>query len=438
MAECVVIADDLTGANATGVLLVKEGCKPYTVMDIDHLIPNTLEEFDCVCYSTDSRSIPADSAYKRVVAALKQLPVEGVRIYSKRIDTTLRGNLGAETDAMLDVLGGNRVAMVVPCFPASKRITVGGYLLVDAIPLDRTVVAGDPKNPVHTPVCADIFRQQSKYQVDSIMLNDLIHGSDHVVQKIRSLAGKGARSIIFDAVTEEDIDLIANAVIASGVDYIAVDPGVFTAALVKKVILPEIQGKPGNPKILIALGSINPVAREQVEYLLDSEDVHNVYIKTAEFLEGDKRRESEIIRVTEEILGDQENKCFFSIIVRDINPAFRVSFESYAEKQHCSINDLSNLVNDSIAEIVHRIISGDKRFKGLYTCGGDITVAVCRKMNSAGIKLLDEVLPLAAYGEISVDQRESLKIVTKGGMIGEKNTIVLCLNYLRKKLSIYQ
>lgn len=34
MPQCVVIADDLTGANATGVLLKKMNYKAYTVMNI--------------------------------------------------------------------------------------------------------------------------------------------------------------------------------------------------------------------------------------------------------------------------------------------------------------------------------------------------------------------------------------------------------------------
>ena len=33
MPQCVVIADDLTGANATGVLLKKMNYKAYTVMN---------------------------------------------------------------------------------------------------------------------------------------------------------------------------------------------------------------------------------------------------------------------------------------------------------------------------------------------------------------------------------------------------------------------
>ena len=61
---------------------------------------------------------------------------------------TLRGNLGSETDAMLDCLGSDFIAVSAPCFPSSGRTLVGGYLLVDGLPLHKTNIAIDPKTPV--------------------------------------------------------------------------------------------------------------------------------------------------------------------------------------------------------------------------------------------------------------------------------------------------
>ena len=42
MPQCVVIADDLTGANATGVLLKKMNYKAYTVMNTERIELSTL------------------------------------------------------------------------------------------------------------------------------------------------------------------------------------------------------------------------------------------------------------------------------------------------------------------------------------------------------------------------------------------------------------
>ena len=56
MPQCVVIADDLTGANATGVLLKKMNYKAYTVMNTERIELSTLSDCDCVLYPTDSRT----------------------------------------------------------------------------------------------------------------------------------------------------------------------------------------------------------------------------------------------------------------------------------------------------------------------------------------------------------------------------------------------
>jgi uncharacterized protein YgbK (DUF1537 family) len=94
------------------------------------------------------------------------------------------------------------------------------------------------------------------------------------------------------------------------------------------------------------------------------------------------------------------------------------------------------LINQSIAEIACQILSSDRGFRGIYTCGGDITVAVCDRMQNIGLRLLGEVLPLASYGEIIGGDNPGLKIVTKGGMVGEQDAIVSCVRYLKDKLAI--
>ena len=66
MAQCVVIADDLTGGNATGVLLRKMGYEANTVLNLAAVDPDLVQGGDCVVYPTDSRGISPEEAYGRV------------------------------------------------------------------------------------------------------------------------------------------------------------------------------------------------------------------------------------------------------------------------------------------------------------------------------------------------------------------------------------
>ena len=86
MPECVVIADDLTGANATGVLLKKMNYTAYTVMNAERIELSTLRDCDCVLYPTDSRGVAPEIAYNRVYNVCSMLRSDDVKVYSKRID----------------------------------------------------------------------------------------------------------------------------------------------------------------------------------------------------------------------------------------------------------------------------------------------------------------------------------------------------------------
>lgn len=434
MPQCVVIADDLTGANATGVLIKKLNYSSYTVMNTERLELSRLSQSDCILYPTDSRAVDPQIAYNRVYNVAKLLKSDDVKVYSKRIDSTLRGNLGSETDALLDALDQQAVAMVVPCFPEAKRVLVGGYLLVNTVPLHRTEAATDPKTPVNTSVAQRLYEEQSKYPVASLYVNDLMLGKEHLVKKIREYKEAGIRTIIFDSISQEDMDLIAEAVIESKVNFIAVDPGSFTATITRKLVIPISQKS--KYKILATVGSVNPVAKTQMDELLLSQKIFNIFVTTRELLEGEERRNAEIDRVVSEILLNCEAYEICSAVGDGILPENRIDFLPYANRYGCPMDEVSNMINGSMAEITYRVLSHNNSFKGIYTSGGDITVAVSKRFRTAGIRLLDEVVPLAAYGEFLGGDYDGLKIITKGGMAGDKYAMVTCMRYLKERLYI--
>src|SRR3712207_5034567 len=101
MVKYVIVADDLTGSNATCSLLKKIGLRAASVFQLSS---EKMEEMDVISYSTDSRGITKEEAYERVKRAINVLKRDEILLYNKRIDSTLRGNIGAEIDAMLEQL----------------------------------------------------------------------------------------------------------------------------------------------------------------------------------------------------------------------------------------------------------------------------------------------------------------------------------------------
>ncbi|MCI1208082.1 MAG: four-carbon acid sugar kinase family protein [Treponema sp.] len=433
MAQCLIVADDLTGANATGVLLQKINYRSYTVLDSENFenqIP--ADACDCIICPTDSRAAASEVAYEAVYLSVLTLRTKETKVFGKRIDSTLRGNLGTETDAMLDALNGGYTALVVPAFPDSGRIVCGGYLLVNTVPLHKTGAALDPKNPVRTSNVMELFRKQTKNKTAQLDLEDIQQGKEHLKKSILKFSRQGIKIIIFDCVSNEDVDLIADAALASGIPFVSVDPGPFTAAVIRKSIIPHQEKM--NRKILSVVGSVNPVAKVQLDEFLLSQDVFSVPVDTEKLIMSDEDRKFEIERVVSAFRTAPAGCRLYCVYGSGIIPEKRVDFSRYTEKFNCSNEAISTVITTSFATITTGILRQNTGIKGLYTSGGDITVAVTKGLKASGIRLIGEVLPLAAYGELIGGENDGIKLVTKGGMAGDRNAMKDCIQYMKERM----
>jgi hypothetical protein len=307
-------------------------------------------------------------------------------------------------------------------------------MLVNGLPLHKTDIAIDPKTPVKVSEVEVLFHEQSKYKTASILMKDLMHGKHYLADVMKAHVAEGCRILVVDCVTQEDLDLIADAAITSKLKIVAVDPGVFTATLSRKLITPT-QKKEKN-RILAVVGSVNPNTKAQMEELWLSQRIHNVFVKTRELLESEEQRSAEIQRVIHEILEVSHLNTVSTVTGDGIYPENRIDFQPYMEKYHCSMDDVTDKINSAFAEIAYGIFQAQPEYKGLYTSGGDVTVAVCKKFQTAGLSLSDEVLPLAAYGQFLTGDFAGIHIITKGGSQGERDAINRCITYLKEKLYI--
>src|SRR3712207_2616788 len=191
-----IIADDLTGAADTGVQFVRAGYRTAVAFRDAPLPP--ADDLDAVALDTDSRTMPAGFAAKRVVEAGRA--VRDARIVYKKLDSTLRGPIAAELVAALEATGRDR-AVVAPAFPSAGRTTVDGVQLVHGVPVHETEAKDDPRTPVqegHVPtLLAAAFPT-----VRSLGVEDL---ADPTTVR-RAL--EGARCVVADATHDEDLEAL--------------------------------------------------------------------------------------------------------------------------------------------------------------------------------------------------------------------------------------
>src|SRR5512136_947310 len=93
--QYVIIADDLTGSLDTGLQFHKKGLTTYVPLKWNR----PTFKGQALVLNTDSRNIPGEEAYLRVHEACRKIKTRGLY---KKIDSTMRGNVGKEALAILD------------------------------------------------------------------------------------------------------------------------------------------------------------------------------------------------------------------------------------------------------------------------------------------------------------------------------------------------
>lgn len=425
MAKYVIVADDLTGSNATCSLLKKIGLRAASIFQIPK---EKIEEMDVISYSTNSRGISKEEAYERVKRTTNLLKGEDVLLYNKRIDSTLRGNVGTEIDAMLDQLKEERIAIVVPAYPDSGRIVVNKTMLVNGVLLENSDAGRDPKTPIYTSCVEELIKKQTKYSSYYFTLGDIAREERVLIEEIKEEAKK-SRILIFDAVTNEDIMKISRIVNKTDLKIITVDPGPFTMYYTK-----ELQKKNHlERKILMVIGSATETTKKQIEVILQQEDIFLQKMNPKDFFEEEKRQK-EIERVVSMIKKGIESYDLFLLTTSPIGNEEKINLPEIAKKLELSVEDISKIISNTLTEAATRILEETQKFEGVYSSGGDITVALLEKLEAIGVEIKEEVIPLAAYGRIIGGKFSNLKLVSKGGMVGKEDTIKLCLNQIKNDI----
>ena len=425
MQKYIVIADDLTGSNATCSLFKKIGLRAASILKLQGDINY---DVDVISYSTASRGLDKEEAYNKVSEAIKTLKNKDVLVYNKRIDSTLRGNIGTEINAMLDNLEDDRIAVVIPSYPDSGRIVVNKTMLVNGVLLENSDAGKDPKTPIKTSCVESLIQKDIKYSSTYFTLSDIEQPIEEIVKKIQE-AIKKSRVLIFDAVNNEDIIKISKAIIHSDINIITVDPGPFTLYYSK-----ELQKKNHlEKKILMVIGSVTATTKKQIEYILQEEDIFLVKMKVEDFFEKETCLK-EIERVIAYIKKGIASYDLFLVTTSPIGDEKKADLQKLAENLNTTVEEISKIIANTLTETVVKILKGTEKFEGVYSSGGDITIALLEKLKAIGVEIREEVIPLAAYGRLIGGDFPNLKLVSKGGMVGDEKTIKLCLHKIKNDI----
>jgi D-threonate/D-erythronate kinase len=386
--ELLIIADDLTGAVDTAVQFSKNGVSAAVYLSARSDFKNSPA---VAAVNTESRHLSKKEAYQRVKCVAEKALRAGCRRFYKKIDSTFRGNAGAELDALMTAAGVRRMALV-PAYPSAGRTTKCGVQYVNGAPLHKTAFSRDPREPAAESFIPAILKKQTARPV-----------------RLAGAAAKDGRDgiIVYDAETGRDLRVIgavlekggALNVAAGAAGFAEVVAGLYRGRKRKPLTFNRIRRTAG--PLFIVNGSLNEVSLAQVEQARQD----GVACLTPS--QGAKP-----VDMADSIVRYLRNSgCAVLTTVasgRALKPSSR-----YAERLGRIAADVIKAVPDASAAVF----------------GGDTASAVCRRMGCGTLYPRKEIMP--GLTVCSAGGPSGSIVILKSGGFGPDNVIRTIRKYLK-------
>ena len=378
-----IIADDLTGACDAGALFAGRG--PVGVFVAPDL-PDA--GWPAAALDTESRALQPAAAAERVRRVVDRLEtrLSGGRIF-KKLDSTLRGRVAAEVDALMGASGA-ATALVCPAFPAQGRTVRDGVLSVFGRPAHESPAGRDPDYPGLTSNLFEILSSPSGRPLSLLSLKDVRGSLEELSRALEVRTGL----VVADAEIDEDLDAIARAAIARAGVLLAGSAGLAGAAARAWGFAAPPPPAPSPGGWLVVAGSRHPATHAQVEAL---EAAGAAGVRLDGVGEPDLRR----------VVG----------ALRAGTPAFLSVNAGFEGAPRDIATHLAFAAKAVLTEVSPAL---------LVLTGGDTAQAVMRALAARRLELDGAPVSGLALGRLVVDSTSSIPVLTKAGGFGPPDLFV--------------
>ncbi|KRF06820.1 hypothetical protein ASG89_18390 [Paenibacillus sp. Soil766] len=423
-----VIADDLTGAGDTGAQFAKHGLH-VTIRLQFRAGMEAVSEQDVLVLDTDSRSLNAEAAYQRAVEASRCAQAFEADVVFKKIDSTLRGNLGSEMDAVYDTYRPDFV-VIAPAYPKAGRLVREGRLYVHGTPLHETEFASDPKTPITESYIPELLRHQTKRPVEVIPSEILAEGRSALELVLQNCLSQGICYLLVDSDNDDDLKRIVSLfgetsysvvwVGAAGLaQQLAVQYESLTQPSPKKLVQP-------NGPILAVIGSVSSRSRRQLDVLLSQPNVQGIRMEAYRLISGKAETEHELANAVEEA-AQAINANFHTVLYSSGDrEAIRLA-QRVGAQNGMTAQEVSDTISRALGESAFRLINRC-RIGGIILTGGDTARQVCSSLQANEFRVFDEVETGVPIGFLVSE--EHLPVVTKAGGFGSDQVLLRALESL--------
>lgn len=417
-----VIADDLTGAADTGVQFSKNGYKTVLFL-LNGTIPHfDVKNIDVLVVDSETRDISVINAKERIRHLLSKLKINEDDIVYKKVDSTLRGNIGAEIEEFMKVTDKD-ICIFSPSLPLYKRVTIGGVLFVDEKPLILSEYYNGSKALLteESLSISYLLQKQTDLPIAEINISDVEKGKFYILKKLNNFYKEGKKIIIVDSKEEHHLhDILTNSLKFSGSVLYSGSAGlaghfsdIYPMKRCEKIYTEKYNGP-----VLIIGGSRNKLMISQINYLKKREDIYELTLDLESIFEN---RKSCLEKYLREVLKNTEIKRHL-IIYPSPKYLEKKIVDQLIEEQRVSFRELEILIRNFLGELTTKILNA-YLVKKLVIIGGDTAYGVCSALGLFNFKLLNELLPGIPLSIGRIDEQYNVSLITKAGGFGKIDTL---------------
>ena len=427
MKPIIIIADDLTGAADTGA----QFCPFYdntillSYLQLADLVAPT--PGSALALYTNSRALEMTAAQKRLRSAARRLSeLKPFRTY-KKMDSCLRGNPGAETEALMDELA-YEASFIAPAFPEMGRTTLNGNHLVHGIPVGQTEISRDPITPVTESDLCRLIQSQCRYPVGHIALSLLAGEEAALGDEVERQIQQGIRHIVFDATAREHLDRVARLIYACSHRILPVGSAGLAAGLggllsPRTTLNSHGQRLSEGGNFLLVCGTKSEVTRRQIETLVAMYPYEEIALDPG--ILTDENGGDAILDMAS--LVRSKLSVNHIIVTIDFSRPLADSGRHLSQKQ--AAQSLLEGLGRFLAQVLRETRPGL-----LFLTGGDTADAALTVSGAKGIRIFGEIVTGVVQGTLIGGILDGVPVVTKAGAFGGEDTLVVMHQMLLEKI----
>lgn len=431
--KVIIVADDITGACDTALEFQLVGLSVRVELAEKSKVDHVGE--DVLSVSTNSRNLSREEAISKVMSFLPQISSRNVNdlVLYKKIDSTLRGHVAFESMAIVKACGYD-CALIAPAFPQQRRQTIGGYQLLNGIPLSNQNGKGAKIAADHNAHIPSMLRDLlGNKAIGHLNLSSLANGIATITEEIIDCSKRENKLIVCDAASFHDLRKIA-AVLHGIPGRLRVLPvgsaglaralcGTLFGAVGQETLKQEFPDCP----TFVLMGSTTEISLIQlksfIEKLVLAATSYKLIKLAPEELLQPGKLEQVINECREALLLQKVLIVTTALDFRDVTDMY-----TYAKRLQLNPADVPGLIQANLVEFTKELLCGISI--KIIACGGDTARCVLEGIGAYSLTIKGIVEPSIPLLHTIAPDNSSFWIVSKSGGFGDSRTLIRSFEYL--------